>query len=154
MRGKKIDKDFVTSFIIDCAAKNKTTDAEIISEAKLKISEIDNQIKQVEDLKKIRSKLLDVVISLGKNDKKNLDKEIKVLSLYDINHIQIAKYICDLIKNHEKINIKNIYKNDFNQTEFAWCIKQLLTHKVIYRLHDFLFKGQQFDLYMKSIMSE
>lgn len=63
MKGKKIDKEFVSDFIKECIKNNKITPSEFISEARFQISEIDNKIIEVVKLKPLRSKLLDVISS-------------------------------------------------------------------------------------------
>ncbi len=70
MKGKKIDLDFVSEFINRSIANNCKSPKEIINEAQNQIQEIDNKIIEVERLKILRSKLIDVVSSLSSIEKK------------------------------------------------------------------------------------
>jgi hypothetical protein len=153
MRGKKIDAEFVSNFIINCALSGKSSSTEIIASAKAHIEDIDRKIKAVEELKITRSKLLDVILSFDKVEKakpSNLDKQ--VISFYDIKDLHIGKYICDLIKNKDKIKVSNI--QGFKDTDVNWCIKQLILHKIICKKQDFLSKDDEFDNFMYFVMKE
>lgn len=63
MRGKSIDVDFISEFVEECVQNGKASPKDIASEAKIKINNIDDQIRQIETLKSRRSKLVDVVNS-------------------------------------------------------------------------------------------
>lgn len=67
MRGRKIDNEFVSNFIDECAKQGLVTSDKILEMASEKINEIDLKIREVEDLKKYRKKLVDVKISLDRN---------------------------------------------------------------------------------------
>ncbi len=60
-KGKKIDHEFVSEFIQKCVKENKKTSKEIVLEAKEIIKKIDKQLIKINELKKKRSKLLDVI---------------------------------------------------------------------------------------------
>ena len=79
MRGKKSDPDFVVNFIEDCCKKGKTSSYEIIDEAKKQIKDIDDKIKEVEYLRKVRSKIHDVIFSFEKEIKNNREKKERLL---------------------------------------------------------------------------
>ena len=66
MRGKKVDTDFVSSFVKECIFKNKGNKEQIIEEASNQIKNIDELIIAAEKSKSKRSKLLDVLITLNK----------------------------------------------------------------------------------------
>lgn len=151
MRGKKIDTDFITQFILECAAGNKISSDEIISSAKNQINEIDIKIKEVEFLKILRSKLLDVIISFEKTEKKvSADKER--LQFYQIENQQICKFICDQIK--DGIKFSNIKYSPYKESDVMFCIKRLCEFKVLLRKNNLLLCGEEYINYMKFVMKE
>jgi len=77
MKGKKIDNDFVVNFIEKCTAAGITDTTHICEWATSLISQIDRQIKEAEEAKIERSKILDVIEVLGKKIKdKSKDREL------------------------------------------------------------------------------
>jgi len=87
MKGKKVDNDYVASFIQDCIKDGIVSAAGISVYAHNCLTIIDAQIKQAEALKKERSKILDVLTVLGKVGKdKSKDKEL--LKQYEKIHEQ------------------------------------------------------------------
>jgi len=153
MRGKKIDSNFVSNFILECVSNGKTVQDEIVEEAKRKISEIDEKIKEVEKLKSTRSKLIDVVFSLG--NKKQPTEEVKNLNLFKIQNQHICKFICDSLKK-ESLDIASLSSkyNNFNLQDILFAIKQLIENKVIIKDKDFLIKGPEFNTYLKVVLME
>ena len=105
MRGRKIDSEFLCDFITKCASNNISSTSSIIEEAKSQIQSIDSKIKEVEELKKIRCKLLDVVNSLDKSSVKEKSEEIEVLKCYNLKNPDVCRFICNLIKNEDYNNI-------------------------------------------------
>ena len=146
MRGRKIDTEFLSSFISECIKNNKASSEEILKEAKDKINLIDNKIKEAENLKSIRSKLLDVIITFEKPVKKD---EIKTLSFLKIQNTDICKFICDNIS--KPSTIKSFYNKGYLVTDIIFCIKQLLEHKIISKSGDYLLKGENFQEYLETI---
>lgn len=67
MRGKKIDKKFISSFIEKSLSKEGTFFTDIVNMVHKELDEIDKKIIEAEELKKRRSKLLDVKEFLEKN---------------------------------------------------------------------------------------
>lgn len=152
MKGKKIDTEFLSAFITECIDNNKSSTDEIINEAKSRISSIDQKIKEVEALKVIRCKLLDVVINFEKeNDASNKIRESKILSLFNIQNSNICKFICDSIK-ESSINIELLYGKNYSNKDIIFCIKQLLEYKVICRNNNCLSRGELFDEYLKFVL--
>jgi hypothetical protein len=64
-RGKLADNSFVSSFISTCVAKGKSSHTQVCEEASLKIKEIDQRLAEVQELKKERSNLTDVLNLFG-----------------------------------------------------------------------------------------
>lgn len=154
MRGKKIDRDFVSQFILSCSLQNKCCSHEIINEAKDQISKIDSKIQEIENLKKTRSKLLDVILSFDTITKEKFSEiEKQNIHLFKIDNLVLSKEICDLLKSKNDINIKDINKK-YSEDEIIWCLKQLLTNKVIIKINNIIIKGDNFRNYLKFVMSE
>jgi len=153
MRGRKIDSEFLSNFIAECVSKNKITQKDIALEAKSKISEIDTKIQEVETLKKIRSKLLDVVFTFD-DIKKSSKNDIGILPFFKINNLHICKFICDLIlKDHCKItDLKN--NDTYKNSDIIFCIKQLIKYNIILRINDNFTKGKEFDNFMQFILKK
>lgn len=100
MRGKKADTEFISQYIINCTASGKSSPQEIYVQAEQEIQKIDEQIKNIESLKKHRSKLIDVV-NLFK-DKKDNSEDINIVNFYKITNINLAYRICSHVLNKEQ----------------------------------------------------
>lgn len=151
MRGKKIDTDFITNFILECASNNTFSSEEIISSAKNKINEIDVKIKEVESLKVLRSKLLDVIISFEKTEKK-ISEDKERLQFYQIENQQICKFICDQINDGMKFS--NIKYGPYKEFDVLFYIKKLCEFNILLRSNNLLLPGKDFNNYMKYVMKE
>jgi hypothetical protein len=152
MRGKKIDVDFLSHFISKCAGQNKSSQEEIVKIAKEEINDIDLKIKEVEKLKVIRSKLLDVVSAFDKTIISNKN-DAKALSFFKIQNPKICKFICDNVIS-QTTSIVSLKNEEFSSSDIIFCIKQLLEHKVISRVGEYIIKGDSFDEYSKFVSSE
>lgn len=141
MRGKKVDMEFVSTFIAQCAGKGKVSPEDICKEAELKIQNIDEKIKEVELLKKTRSKLSDVVITLGKKEIDHSQDKL-LLTFYNISNLTQAYQICSLLQ-HQSIEIK---KTDVSQ---ATLYKEMLIANVIKREALYFVKGEMLQEFMK-----
>ena len=67
MKGKKADTEFISIFMENCLVKGINSSSEMVSSAKARMEEIDTELRKIDDLKKERSGLVDVVFSLEKN---------------------------------------------------------------------------------------
>lgn len=152
MKGKKTDSEFVSNFISDCINNNIVTANEILNLAKLQMSEIDKKIIEVENLKKLRSKLLDVVLKF-ENNKNDNSANSKLLPLFSIKNKNISYYVCNTVK-EKPIIINCLYDKGFVNTEINFCIKQLLELKIIDKVGDYILPGLMFDNYINSVMCE
>jgi hypothetical protein len=150
MKGKKIDTDFINDFISTCLLNNKTSSEDIVLTAKQQIQNIDNKIKEAEDLKKIRSKILDVIYTFEKPEKNTYNK---ILDLFKIQNPHIAKIILNKIK-FKKINISDCQDSEYQYTDILFCIKQLLEHKVIEKDNDYYLAGELFSDYLSFVLKE
>lgn len=150
MRGKKLDTDFVSNFIMECAQDEKNSPEQIIQEAKRKIEEIDFEIQKVEKLKITRSKLLDVIDVLGNTKKQEKERS---LELFQIKNHHICKYICDSLKK-EPTKVDEIKNAKYTTQDILFCIKQLIEYKVISKTGNTLLRGNKFEEYMKLVLQE
>lgn len=146
MRGKKVDTDFLSQFISQCVGKNIFTQDDIVKQAKSEISNIDEQIKKVEKLKVVRSKLLDVVSTFEKKHSSHKE-EIKALSFFQMQKPDICQYICRYLKN-ENISIETLYSGRYPVADIIFCVKQLIEHKIVSKTGDILIRGDAFDEYI------
>jgi hypothetical protein len=148
VRGKKSDPVFVSQFISDCVKQGLTTPKEIVQAAKNEIEDIDNQIKEVEKLKVIRSKLLDVLNNFDQPKAKVVEDIL--LPLFNLQHPGLCKYLCDMVKEGD-ISMKTV---DDGDADVKFCFKQLLEHKILARIDDRIIRGDRFGEYMRFILCE
>ena len=124
MKGKKTDKDFVASFILNCAQKGISDLDQILNCAQKEIEELNIQIMNISLVKQRRSNLMDVLDSLKKNNK-DFKLEKLTLLFYQITNFPLAKSIC------ESIEVKNLDNTSYKNTEAKLTIKQLCETKVL-----------------------
>lgn len=152
MRGKKVDTEFLGSFIMECVKLHKQSPDDFVSEAQDRINKIDAKIKEVEQLKAVRTKLLDVVEHFSTPVPKEMKSE-QELVWYKIPHPHICKFICDSIKN-SPVLIEDLQKSNFTEIDVLFCIKELLAHKVISRASGYLLRGDKYKEYTNSMFKE
>jgi len=152
MRGKKVDTDFLSQFISQCVIKNFVNQDDIVKQAKLEISDIDEQIKKVEKLKVIRSKLLDVISTFEKKSNSHKE-EIRLLSFFQMQKPDICQYICHQLQD-ENMKLEELYFGFYPVADIIFCVKQLIEHKIISKTGDVLIKGDTFDEYVKFVLRE
>lgn len=150
MKGKKSDPEFVSSFISKCVQQGITIPEDILQAAKFDIQNIDDKIKEVETLKILRSKLLDVVFTFDKLE--NKVEEAKLLPLFNLQHPGLCKYICDMIR-EEPVSMAVINSGELDD-DAKFCFKQLLEHKIVSRVENHIIQGERFDEYMKFVLHE
>ena len=149
MRGKKTDPAFIAAFIQESVALGHETPEQISSRAQQVIQEIDDKIREAERLKTIRSKLLDVIATF-KAEAKDKSSEARLLSFFKIEHPQICKHLCELVKKQPLL----IHTSGVVTADTTYAIKQLLECKVLARLGDKLIRGDRFDDYMTFVLRE
>jgi hypothetical protein len=155
MRGKKVDPGFVSEFIQECVTNlGIYSSDDIVKHAKSLIQEIDDEIKMLENKKKKRSKLLDVISAFEKVDK-DKGEEAKMLSFFKLQYPKTCKEICDLLKYQVK-SIPALSWASFgdNAAEHNFCIKQMIEAKILTKTGDQLFRGERFDEYMTFVLRE
>jgi hypothetical protein len=153
MRGKKTDPLFLSNFISECINEGIDTPDQIAAHAKKMITKIDDQIKEVEQKKITRSKLLDVITAFEQQDKTSKQEEAKILPFFKIQNPQICKIICD----HVKIGIftlDEIINIEYTSSDILFCIKQLREHKIISKSGNHICRGAMFDEYAKFVLKE
>jgi len=152
MRGKKIDSEFLCNFIIECTTKNITSTDAILNQARQQISEIDLKIKEVEELKHLRSKLLDIVVSFDKTIK-NKTNEAKIIKCFDIKNQNICRFICKSIKD-EGLDILELKKSKYDWQEILFNLKLLFINDVLYKSENLIYKNNSFEDYMRIVLKE
>ncbi len=152
MKGKKVDLDFVSSFIESCIAKNISKSEDIADLAISQISEIDEQLKQIENLKLKRSKLLDVVDVFSKKEK-HLVINKEILNLFKITDKNIANLICSVIRK-SPLNIENLNTLKFKNEDILFTIKNLLQQEVVIDIDGAIHPGKMYDNYIKYVFNK
>ncbi len=149
MRGKKTDPVFISQFIQESVRDGVTTTDEIIKRAKTRIEQIDAEIKSIEGLKIMRSKLLDVISSFEKPVSKDKTEEAKLLPFFNLQYPEKCKEICDVLRNGaESISLK------IENATTVFCFKQLLEHKILARKDYSLIPGERFNEYITFVLRE
>ena len=139
MKGKKSDLLFVNEFIAGCISNNILNSEDIIKEATAQIDSIDFKIKEVENLKKLRPKLADVINALDKSDskKESSAQDIMLLSLFKIPNPNIGHSICKKIK-VSPIEMNDLKKISYDFSDTSFIVKHLLENKVLYKRGNYL----------------
>ena len=156
MKGKKTDPIFIASFIQESVLDGAETPDQIVERAKLMIIEIDEQIKAVEESKKKRTKLLDVINSF-ESVKKDRAGDSKLLPFFELKYPEKCKNLCDIIKKINFLPAINhpVLKYDHDHiAEHNFCIKQLILFDILIKTGDQISQGDRFDEYMNFVLQE
>jgi hypothetical protein len=150
MRGKKSDPEFVSSYIYKCLQHGIITTPGIVESAKLDIQDIDDKIIEAEKLKVVRSKLLDVILTLEKPEPKT--EEAKLLPFFQLQLPTVCKFLCDMVK-LQPISITIVNSDELDE-DAKFCFKQLLEQKIMARTGNFIVQGEKFNDYMEFVLRE
>lgn len=155
MRGKKSDQVFVAEFIQRCAVSGFETPDAIVGYAKVLIEKVDEEIREIENKKIFRSKLLDVILTFEKQTK-STSEDAKFLSFFKLEYPRMCKFICDIVKKSpievgEKMQALGSGEND---PTMRFSIKQLLECKVLSRVGNQVGRGERFDEYITFVLHE
>lgn len=150
MKGKKVDNSFVSEFISESCSAGKFTPDEIVASASQKIAEIDEKIIEVENLKKLRSKLKDVLIIFDRNQHVGSQLDDVLINFYRVKDKNLAQIICSKIFGYN--NVSEIRKA-FPSNEETYCIKQLLEFNILQRFEETIKAGENFPAF-KSFLKE
>ncbi len=142
MRGKKLDTEYVATFIQSCTNWGLSTPDEIVAQAQKEIKEIDEKVLEVERLKKERSGLVDVIATLAPTVPDN-SEEVKILNFYKVKNFALALTLCDIVSNGAK-KIE-VLKNNRAGEEISFIMKELLELSVLKRNGKDIEKGKMFD---------
>lgn len=135
MRGHKKNHNFIIDYIKSCFKQNKLTAHDICLSAKNRIDFIDEKIKEVEELKKEKKLLVDVLDHFHyKNDQ--FDK--LELQFFSIENKNIAIKICQTIPNE-------IITNDEYE---IFCLKQLVYFKVLECFNGIFYPSINYDKFI------
>ncbi len=154
MKGKKVDTQFVSSFISTCLQGGCDSQDQIVVRAKSMVQSIEEDIKRVEGQKLVRSKLLDVITMLEKPLKNDKQNDIQLLSFFKIEEPHICKYICDKVKSRT-VKVDELTHKSFTSEDILFCVKQLTENHIIARLADHrLSKGEMYNDYLKFVLKD
>lgn len=153
MKGKKSDTQFISDFITRSVVSGFDSPDKIIEYAKILINNIDKEIKEIDQKKLTRSKLLDVIASFEKPVKPTKVIEAKILSFFQIQKPKICKYICNILKDNV-VSTEDIMSKSFPKEDIIFCIKQLLEQKIIAKIDNQLLRGAAFEDYCKFVLRE
>lgn len=155
MKGKKADAQYISEFITNCIANGIDNPEGILDLAKKMVSNIDQQLKDIDNKRLVRSKLLDVVAAFEKPIKVSKVQEARVLSFFQIKNAHICRHICNAIKNdtYSKDDLINLCQ-PFSKHDIVFCVKQLLEHSVLAKSNGLLQRGETFDEYIKFVLRE
>jgi hypothetical protein len=153
MRGKKVDKEFISKFIEGCVDIGLETTDQIVAQARKNIEYIDIEIKAIADKKVMRSKLLDV-IAVFEEEKKDKTEDAKILEFFKLRDPERCKEICELLKEHHSLPTMSGATFGDGAASYNFCIKQLLEAQIVTRVNDQLMCGEKFNEYMKFVLHE
>jgi len=147
MRGKKTDPEFVSLFITDCVKEGKETPEAICAHARKMITEIDEAIKEIEEDKKFRSKLLDVIASFEET-KRDKSGDAKLLPFFELKYPEACHHLCNVLKKSSVISTN--FSGEV-PPDVRFSIKQLIEARIICRFDDQLSQGERFEEYLAFI---
>lgn len=150
MKGKKVDNLFVSDFISNCCETGRVTVDQIAESAKAQMDEIDQKIAEVEDLKKYRSKLLDVLIVFDRNHRHGPQIDQVLVNFHRVKDKRMARTLCEKIFSYS--NVHEI-KKAFPSTEEIHCVKQLLEFNILQRIEETIKAGENFPAF-KNFLKE
>jgi hypothetical protein len=138
---------------MECVKLNKQSPDDFVSEARNRINEIDAKIKEVEQLKANRTKLLDVIEHFSAPVVVDKVEDTKDLIWYSIPNQIVCKFITDAVKS-APIKISSLHNQAYAEQEVNFCIKNLLAHKVVARLEHLLIRGAKYQEYVNTVFKE
>lgn len=136
MRGKSVDIDFISVFVEECVAADKATPKDIASEAKIRINNIDHEIRRIETLKTERSKLVDVVNSFDVVEEDTDDQNGAVFATDECLDDEFTRQIADYIGNGGGVSIKQIvaqFGGDSMKEQIFFSVKKLAESGLVIR---------------------
>ena len=71
-----------------------------------------------------------------------------ILKFYKIQNHNIAKFICDSIKDNS-ININDLINEKYSSSDIYFCIKQLAENNILYKNKNYIYKSDSFYNYRK-----
>lgn len=147
MKGKKTDFNFINSFVEECISKNLFSSEDFLKEANNQIMAIDLKLKEIDNLKKLRSSLLDVVhvFNLEKKDTRKAE-DAEILGIFNLPHKNICFFICKKIK-LKPVSLKNL-KSSFEEEDLFFALKKMIENKIVYKQGDYILRGSLYDKFM------
>jgi hypothetical protein len=139
MKGKKLDNNFIANFIINCSKSNIISKEDILNKAREEIELIDFQLKKILEIKKRRSKLVDVVESFKIKKDKTQDK--LYLGFFGISNLNLAKMICD--------SLPFLIGESFGEDLTSKIGKELCDQKILKLQEINLVRDENFEYFME-----
>jgi hypothetical protein len=134
MRGKSVDSEFVSEFVAVCVSNQMTTPKDISSEARIRISKIDSEIKRIDTLKAERSKLMDVVNAFDpETDEPEVEQEFPEEEPPSVDDFEVK--VCAVIDSMSSASVNDILSSIGENSRRAvfLTIKRLCEKGVITR---------------------
>lgn len=147
MRGKKIDTEFLSEFIQECVQSGLDSPEDFANKARSEIANIDQAIKEVENKKVRRSKLLGVIMSFETPIKQNKIEESKILPFYNLSYPDICNKLCIQLAESGPIPDATYHNSKEEQLDYAFCFKQMIERHIICKSGHYFIKGKAFDSY-------
>ena len=126
MKGKKADTNFIADFVSSSAKQGIITPIDIVKRAQSEIEAIDNQLKKINDLKKKRSKLIDVVMSFKYGTKDNAEEK-ELLQFHQITNLSLAASLCKSLPILDKVE----FFTEVLGKDALFIVKQLCSLKIL-----------------------
>jgi hypothetical protein len=142
MKGKKIDTEFLSEFIQECVQAGIDSPEEFANRAKLEVAIIDNAIRELENKKIRRSKLLGVIASF-ETPVPVKKEEGKLLPFFNISYPEIAREIC------KELLYVGPARSNPTDPAIIFSFKQLIEYNVIDKSGQYFVRGKAFDDYVK-----
>ena len=131
--------DFVNNYIAECIAKGKSSINDICLEAENEISNINNQIIELEKLKERQNNLKNVISRFKKKEKKQISSLNIPVSKEDLEKdiLEIAKKICELIDSNQLMSTREVLDAfNFDKKTILIAIKWLWDREIIDKNED------------------
>ena len=140
MKGKKIDKEFVSKYLENSINYGFSSINEILEITKARLETIDFHLSNIENIKKQRSKLVDVLSMFDKASKKNNNTKAD-LDFFNIRNLNHCLKICS--------NIDSINNVDLSDIRIVFTIKELISLNILaYDENNILVKDVNFEKFM------
>jgi hypothetical protein len=144
MKGKKFDREFLSEYMDECIAEGYRTSNDMVILAKEEITDIDREIRNIEEKKKRRSKLLSVIEEFDKKGDKKYGANI--LPYFAFGDPVLNLSICQAIQ-VVSLNEFDLITAGGPRDITTIALKKLLKHKVLIKMGDYISQGAEYQKY-------